>query len=241
MLLKDNDGHTNGNGRAPSWWKSLWGRSRRESQYVAAYRRLALQLHYDLPQESETRCALLLTPVRCRSAAAGLGLALSLGEELRKPVLLIDACPTRPEITETLGCNNAPGWADLLRDPKQNLKDFVLPTSSEHTGFLPAGYIRHGVSSPEALQNRLAEAQRQFDFVLLSGGSVLEDPAGLALLPNAGSVLLLVLENETRVEDLEAAERALALCKARNVRIVLTSPVRGELGFARSAGSSGGA
>jgi shikimate kinase len=91
------------------------------------------------------------------------------------------------------------------------------------------------------LQNRLAEAQRQFDFVLLSGGSVLEDPAGLALLPNAGSVLLLVLENETRVEDLEAAERALALCKARNVRIVLTSPVRGELGFARSAGSSGGA
>jgi hypothetical protein len=228
------NGHSNGNGNgnSSSWWHSFWGRGQREAQDLAAYQRLALQLHYDLPRENGTRSALLVTPSSCQPCAtAGFGLALSLGQDLQRPVLLIDAASKKSNVTQMLTREDVPGWSDLLHDMSQPLKSLVIPTSSEHVWFLPSGRTGRLTSTPEDLQKRLTEAQQQYDFVLFSGGSVLQDMDALALLPYAGIVLLLVLENETRTEDLRAAEKALALCKARNVRLVLASPFQGTLSF----------
>jgi hypothetical protein len=219
----------NGNGRA-SWWKRWLGRSGEAAQEASAYRRLALQLHYDLPREGGERSVLLLTPSTCRLSASGaLGLAFSLERELGKSVLLVDACPARPEISTILGCADLPGWSDLLQDPAQRLNRLVLPTSAEHLRFLPAG--RPGPAVPPDVQPHLKAAGEQHDFVLIFGGSVLNDASVLGLLPYVGCVLLLVTENETRIEDLKEAQEALALCKARNVRIVLTRPHRGKANF----------
>jgi Mrp family chromosome partitioning ATPase len=234
MQTLSGNSNGNGNGRSPKWWQSLWGRSRESSADAAAQSRLALQLHYDLPRESGLRSVLLLTPAKCPlGASASLGLAFSLGQELSRPVLLIDACPARPEISGMLACAELPGWADLLQDSNLDLNSVILPTSSEHVGFLPAGNHKHVPPSAEDVQARLKTAQERYDFLVLFGGSVLDDFTGLALLPHVGSVLLLVTDNETRTEHLEAAQAALAQCKARNVRLVLTSPARGKLRLPR--------
>ena len=222
----------NGNGHSSSWWRSLLSRSHRPAQDVTAFRRLALQLHYDLPRENGSRSALLLTPTPCRLSANGaLGLAYSLGEELRHPVLLVDACPSRPEISGLLSCSDLPGWTNLLQEPERDWQSTVLPTSSECVRFLPAGTARNNPPAPDETQRRLKAAEQQYDFVLLFGGAVLDDLTGLALVPHVACVLLLVSEDETLTEDLRAAQEALALCKARNVRLVLTSPAHGQLTF----------
>jgi hypothetical protein len=124
-----------------------------------------------------------------------------------------------------------PGWTDLLQNPVQKLESVVLPTNSENLWFLPAGSGATASPTPDEVQARLKAAQEQYDFVLVVGGPVLEDASGLELLPYVGCVLLLVRENETRTNDLRDAQEALALCKASNVRIVLTSPLHGESNF----------
>jgi len=146
-----------------------------------------------------------------------------MGQELQRQVLLIDACPSRPEISELLACKDRSGWTDLLLDSDQPLQSLALPTSSEYVSFLPAGRGSDGPASPEGLQSRLTTAQQDYDFVILFGGSVLGESAHLALLPHVGCVLLMIEENETLATDLKAAQQALALCKARNVRLVLAS------------------
>jgi hypothetical protein len=107
----------------------------------------------------------------------------------------------------------------------------LLRTTSEHLLFLPGGNDRQAPLAPESLPARVKAAQESFDFVLIHGGSVLEDDSSLPLLPYVGCVLLLIGENQTRIDDLKAAQEALALCKARRVCIVLTTPFRGIAGF----------
>src|SRR5215472_10447420 len=96
----------------------LWKKRRWSDHDNAAYRRIALQLNYDLPKESAARSVLVATPAPCPfSAAGGVGLASSLEQELGRPVLLIDACPARQELSRMLTGAEMEGWADLLRDP----------------------------------------------------------------------------------------------------------------------------
>lgn len=214
------------NGRLSRIWSALSGRPRAQEQNDAAYRRLALQLHYDLPR-GETRSALLLTPSVSQLAGLGaLQLAWNLVKELGRSVLLIDICRPGQDITALLGASGKPGWADLVRGEEPTLDRVVLPTSSEHLYFLPAGNDTAGSQSPAAAEAHMEAAYRQYDFVLISGGSVLDDGSGLGLLPHVGCVLLLLAEHETRLDDLRSAQHALTMCKARNVRIVLATPSR---------------
>lgn len=220
----------NGNGFASGWWASLWGRLRQSDVDLAPYRRLALQLHYALPRPDNPRSVLLVTPTTSGLCAhSSVTLVCCMGEALRRPVLLIDVCPRAPEASRILDCSANRGFADLLSDPKLPLDELALPTTREHVSFLPAG-SNVGASapaSPEEMSAVLKAAESRYDFVLLSGGSVLSDSMALALAPHAGCVLLLVTENETPVEDLDAAQDSLSFCKARKVGLVLTTPVGG--------------
>lgn len=221
----------NGDGSNSRWWPSLWGRWRRPEQDLAPYRRLALQLHYDLPRPDSARSVLLVTPTTSTLCAYGsAALACCLAEELQRPVLLIDASPRQPEVSRILDCTANRGYADFLSDPTLSLDELVLPTNHENVRFLPAG-ANLGPSqpaSPDDIRVLLKAAESRYEFVLLSGGSVLHNSMALALTPCVGCVLLLAIENETMVDDLDAAQDALSFCKARKVGLVLTTPFRGE-------------
>ena len=219
------------NGFNSRWWSSLWRRSGNPEQELAPYRRLALQLHYELPRSESPRSVLVVSPSNSSFSAHGSAtLASCLADEVRRPVLLIDACTTGADVSGILGCSAIRGFSDVLSDPKLPLEDLVLPTSHENVRFLPAG-ARFGLSQlapPDDIHALLKVAEQRYEFVLLSGGSVLNNSMALALTPYVGCVLLLVIENETRVDDLDAAQDALSFCKARKVGLVLTTPLRGE-------------
>jgi Mrp family chromosome partitioning ATPase len=222
------NGNGNGNGHHPRWWHSL--RRKRHPATAAdsaSYQRLALQLHYDLPRADCGRSVLLVAPAGSMACAqAGLGLAAALAGQRARPVLLVDACPTSPDTTHLVGGEGEAGLADFLADPASSLSNLVLPTTIEHVHFLPAGKARPLVH--DRIDALLAAAAHDYDFVLLAGGSVLNDALAMALAPSVQCVLLVVIENETRVEDLDAARSTLGYCKARKVGMLLTTPDAGD-------------
>jgi Mrp family chromosome partitioning ATPase len=221
----------NGNGSTAHWWFSLWGQKRPAEQDLTPYRRLALQLHYDLPRQERSRSVLLVTPGISNLCARGsAALTCCLGEELRRPVLLIDICPAKAEASRILDCAANRGFADCLADPTLPFEELVVPTTRDNVWFLPAGTHQGSTppAAPEDLSSLVRAAEQRYDFVVLCGGSVLHEAASLALAPYVGCVLLFVIENETLVEDLDAARDALAFCNARKSGLVLTTPLRSE-------------
>jgi Mrp family chromosome partitioning ATPase len=220
------NGNGNGHGARSRWW-SLKGRRHPEEEMVP-YRRLALQLHHDLSEPGEVRAALVVTATTPSTASIGahgsVALALCLADELRRPVLLVDACPRRPEASRILDCSAARGFADFLSEPETSLDQLVLPTSNALVSFMPAGINLPSATpaSSGAVAALLRAALPRFDFVLFCGGAVLTDSISLALVPSVGCVLLLAVEDDTRLEDLEAAQETLGFCRARKVGVVLT-------------------
>jgi tyrosine-protein kinase Etk/Wzc len=216
----------------PSLWRrvsmAMRGRSRDAGSELAAYRRIAMQLHYDLPRGEATRAVVLAPPVPSVSGAqASSALAACLAEDLRKPVLLVDASPDRAEVSAALGAEDQRGLLDLLADPTMPLRDLTTPTTQEHLWLLPIGRRRAGAAAtPDAIGTVLDAVARTFDFAVFSSGSILDNSLSIALAPRVGSVLLLAIEGETRVEDLDSASTALTYCKAPKVGLVLGTSAR---------------
>lgn len=216
---------------ADSWprrlWSALWRRSRDGRSELASYRRIAMQLHYDLPRQEATRAVVVAPPVPAPSSAhAAAVLACCLAEELQKPVLLVDACPGAPEVSAAFGAEDQRGLLDLLGDPAPPLRDVVTPTTREQLWLLPVGRQtgRPVAATPDRIALVLEAVARTFDFAVFAGGSILQNSLSIALAPRVGSVLLLAIEGETRVEDLDTASTALAFCKAAKVGLVLGTP-----------------
>lgn len=222
---------TNGNGFSPRWWSMIKSRLGPSAIDTSHYRRLALQLHYDLPRLEGRRSALVVTPERSSlSAPSSVALAMSLGDELDQPVLLVDASPRSGAVSQALGCTGERGLSDLFAEPALSLEELTLETTHPKVSFLPAGSNAASASpaTPEQLTALFEVASKSFDFVLLSGGSMLDESMALAAAPQVGCVLLLAVENETTVEELDAAQRALDYCRAHKVGLVLTTPLSGE-------------
>ena len=208
-----------------SWWKRLrtfW--KPRSVLDLAPYRRLALQLHYDLPRGSSPRSVLLVTPgPSAFLPSASAEIARALAEELQRPVVLVDANLSSPALSRSLGCASEQGFADWLGVASRPVDDFALGTSHSDLSFLPAGLPNESPlpASPEVIAAGLRTLEARWDFALLSGGSVLRDAAALAIARHVGCVLMVVEENLTSREEMEAARQALLLCKVEKVGVIL--------------------
>jgi len=224
------NGNGNGHGNGLGWRKWLpWSKLEASEEKLAPYRRLALQLHYDLMGPDNPRSVMLVTP-----SASGLcshsssALARSLGEDFRQSVLLVDACPLGAETSRLLECNGHPGFMDMVTQPSLSLHDLVLPTNDARVSFLAAGghCDRLQPACPDLLSSLLKTIESRYDFTVLAGGSVLDNPAALAMAPHVGCVLLLAVEDETTLDDFDAARVALDVCRPRKFGVVFTQPVR---------------
>lgn len=227
------------NGSTSRWWSKL-GRKRAE-QDLTPYRRLVQQLHHDLRQDEGRLSVLLTSPTNAAISSRGsILLACCAAEELRRPVLLIDACDRDPLTTEMLGAAGRPGFADLRRGTRTPWRDLVLPTVQRDVMFLPAGRAdAPPEGTPLEVASWLREAENSHGIVILSGGSVLNDSAAAAMAADVGCVLLAVVENQTRVTELDDAQESLAMCRARKVGLLMTTSVRRDMGSFRVAPASG--
>lgn len=224
--MNGNGANGNGDGSRRRWLPG--SRPQPPEDDLASYRRLALQLHYDLLRPESPRSVLVVSPSASElSAHSSTALARCLGEELEQSVLLVDACPQLPYTSRMMDCQDQPGFFEVASDPSLSVNDFVLPTNRERVSFLAAGARsgNHAPISPNRLSTFLQGFESSYEFVVLVGGALLESVTSLALAPHVGCVLLLAIEDETRLGDLDLAVDALTLCKARKVGVVLTRPV----------------
>ena len=209
--------------RRAQWWHPTATTTDLDST-AAPYRRLALQLQHEFSADGLGCCLMLCTPNRATLASlAGPCLAYALAEELGQRVMLIDASGADGHLSRTMGCDFQLGWSDLLADEARAIEPMVLPTSHPGVSFLPAGTVPDAVSGRHqgAIPRLLERARAQHPFLILSGGSVLHETAALAAAPHVATVMLMPVENETLVADLDAAQKALRLCKARHIGIVM--------------------
>jgi hypothetical protein len=148
---------------------------------------------------------------------------------------MVDACSSDPVLTTIVGADGSAGFADLgLHNVAHGDADSpgwradVLGTSVDGVSFLPAGTSRR---SPRLAEIRafLHDAERAYAMVILAGGAVLSDAAGLGMAPDAGCVLLAVVEHRTRVSDLTEAQQALTLARANRVGLLMTQRTRRRL------------
>lgn len=193
---------------------------------IGPYRRLALQLHRDLPRTEASRSVLLVTPTPTPVGARGSAqLARCMADQLGRPVLLGDVGPAEDGVSRFLGCRTRRGLSNALSTPDPQLKDLVLGTDRKNLAFLPSGALDANgrQASSEAIADLVRTAEASYDFTVLSGGAVLDDPLTLSFASHVGYVLLLIIENETREEDLESAQEMLALCDVKNAGILLTT------------------
>lgn len=199
----------------------------RNGAEAAEWRRLSLRLHHDLPRDAGPRSALLVTPTRTEfSAFAATQLAVSLAEQLRRTVVLVDASPSHPELTRLLGWSAAQSQA-VISPVGAPFEDVTLPTSRENLLFVPDSVSAEWAKThaDEGARPFLSSAEGQCDFLLLFGGSVYDEPLVRPLASQVGCVLLLVHENLTRTDDLEAAKETLIASRARRIALLLTTEV----------------
>ena len=225
------NGNGNGNGHGANGRRSLWTRSKSREPDLAPYRRLALQLHFDLSGPDVARSALLAAPGGASLCAhASTSLARCLGEQLRRNVLLVDTCLKGSEASRLMDCAANRGFTDVLSDPGLSIEQLVVPTTCETVSFLPSGSRSASVErvTPEQLLAFLDAARQKYDFVLLSGGDVLNDPLVLAIASLVGCVLLVVVENQTKVDDLNSAQSALRLCGTKKTGLVWAASSGGD-------------
>src|SRR5271165_5166210 len=161
---------SNGSNGIPRWWQ-FWKNV--EELDCAPFRRLALQLHNGLPrEESVSRSVLIVTPNESQYWAEGcVNLACCMAEELRQPVLLVDA-GADSEVSRCLGNEDSRGFAGYLADPTRPLLDLAYSTSQKNLSFVSMGTSQTALvpASPESIKDLLVRAGEHWDFVIVGGG-----------------------------------------------------------------------
>ena len=202
----------------------------RPSPDAGLYRQLAVKLEFELANGVPGH-SLLLTAPRGSSATveAMMELGWELAENLGHRVLLVDGSFSESGVAAATGYGSEPGLADVLSGSPDKLESLVRPTLHERVFVLPTGGSPQGGSAAlKAVDFRgvLHRAYPRFDYLLIQGPPLMEDPRALLFLPAADRVLLLALEGRTSMEDLEASRRKLAPCPPDQLGLILVRPPR---------------
>jgi len=226
-MSSNGNGNGNGNGSGRTGWRSLLGgRGRAHEDALAPYRRIALQLNYDLSHAHPLRSALIVTAAGSGACADGIiELSACLANEVNRCVLLVDAAVKDRSLSRNLGCDSYAGLTDFLAEPGgMPLSSLALPTTHANLSFLPSGLKPlPGTAGPDSMKALIEAAEQRYEAVLFAGGSALANPLVMFLAPQAACVLLFAAANKTRKEDFDAEHDVLTYCQARKVGVVLAT------------------
>jgi protein-tyrosine kinase len=131
-----------------------------------------------------------------------LNLAGALGQSADARVLLIDADLRRPKVASYLGLSQvgSPGLVDVIRDPRRGLAETVRRLEWANLSVLPAGSCDGGFyelfASPR-FEWLLAEARRQYEFVLIDTPPVVPLPDARLIGKWVDGFFVIVAANKT--------------------------------------------
>lgn len=212
----------NGTSRS-GFFGRLFGIRRREAAETESWRRLLLNLALENGASASGRCLLLSSPrANPASGRATLRFARFLAAEEGKKVLVMDAGFGAGGLTEGFHRRGIPGLGDLLAGG--GIDALAVPTQAAGVYFLASGGTGGGGgTAPDQamLAAALDSARKSFDAVLVHVPAVIDGPGAALLAPHVDAALLLVVEGDTRLDDLDESQRILAARRAPRVGIVL--------------------
>jgi len=119
-------------------------------------------------------------------------------------------------------------WTSVLEDESWALSQFVLPTQFQNLFFLPPAAARLALvrgaylgDQEKNIAGLIEELGEQFGYVLFYGGSTLENSLMLPVIPHVNDVFHAVVEDQTRVKDIDWSMAMLMKYNAGNLASIL--------------------
>jgi polysaccharide biosynthesis transport protein len=137
-------------------------------------------------------------------------LALSLARATGKSTLLIDGDMRSPDVHQVFGVARGPGLAEVLSD-EITLAEAIVPTHNPSVQLLPAGRLKvspHRLLGNGAWKSLLAQIPSSYGYVVIDTPPVLAASEALVLAKSADAVLICVMRDVSRADQ---------VCKASNL------------------------
>ncbi|MEW6605999.1 MAG: exopolysaccharide transport family protein [bacterium] len=210
-------------------WLSGWSESRykKNNQYNKSYHKLAMQLHFELGGSERGYCLMLSCPYLPEvTSQFALELAEFLAIDQNRKVLIIDAFFRDNLLSKEFKISSSPGFLNML-DGTQPLTDSLIHlTDYPKVFFLPAGKSNYGMThlmTSNQLKEKLTQLQEQFDVVLLSSDSVMEDPSAFAFPSIVDCTMLLVMSKVSQWSEIKSYRNILNKCNLRKMGLIIVS------------------
>jgi len=177
---------------------------------------------------------------------SALNLAMNIALEKDKTVLLVDADIVRPSAAKRLGMDHQrQGLTEFLSGDADDISDVIFSTNIENFKFVPAG-IPHELSTELLASSRMNElanelSKRYPDRIVIFDAPPLLGVNETHILANlVGQALIVVVENQTKIADIQVASEQLD--KEIAVGFLINKSVRNwnkQYGYGYSYGAYG--
>jgi capsular exopolysaccharide synthesis family protein len=184
-------------------------RSASSSPFLDSYRRLYRRILYAHTHQNIRSIGVTSAQVGEGKSVTCINLALSMAEDAKRQVLLIDCDFRRPQIGGYLGIQADRGLGQVIEGTAE-LNHVMVPLSENQSNLkiVPTGSLDSDVYSvlyAEKLQSILRDTKKQFDFVIVDTPPIVPVPDQSFISDALDGVLLIVRPETTSKENLKTA------------------------------------
>jgi capsular exopolysaccharide synthesis family protein len=150
-------------------------------------------------------------------------LALSLARASGKATLLIDGDMRSPDVHEVFGLPQEPGLAEVLGD-ECKLADAIVATHNPNVHLLPAGKLKvspHRLLGNGSWKSLIEQVPSSYRYVIIDTPPVLAASEALVLTKSADAVLMCVMRDVSRADQVRKASHLLETAGGRPIGTVL--------------------
>ncbi len=150
-------------------------------------------------------------------------LALSLARATGKATLLIDGDMRSPDVHSVFGVVRGPGLAEVLGN-ECSLTDAIVGTHNPNVQLLPAGRLKvspHRLLGNGAWKSLLAQIPASYGYVIIDTPPVLAASEALVLAKHADAILICVMRDVSRADQVRKASNLLTAAGGCPVGTVL--------------------
>jgi capsular exopolysaccharide synthesis family protein len=156
-------------------------------------------------------------------------LAMSLARATGKTTLLIDGDMRSPDVHQVFGVARGPGLAEVLSN-ECALADAIVATHNPNVQLLPAGRLKvspHRLLGNGAWKSLLAQIPASYGYVIIDTPPVLAASEALVLSKHADAILICVMRDVSRADQVQKATNLLTAAGGSPVGTVLNGvPIR---------------
>ena len=133
---------------------------------------------------------------------SSLNLAMSIGTEVDRTVLLVDADVFKQTLTAKLGLADCPGLTDYLANDGADLSDYLVRTNIGNLSLLPAGRQHQKVTelwASDRMRELMTELSKRYPdrLVIFDSPPLLQESSAAVLASMVGQVIIVVEAEKT--------------------------------------------